>query len=170
MAYTKEQWERAKALFESGQYSLSEISTKTKIDKSQISRKSKIQQWQNGRNADYIDAKLTIAKKNTTENTTTLEVLNNIADEQIRNKKLINSNAELLASHIPKVLKSLVTKSIDDDGKETELYAVDAKTIRELAEANDKLSLTLKVNERFAPKQDINLTNAQQNNIIVEIE
>lgn len=154
MAYTKEQWERAKALFESGQYSLSEISTKTKIDKSQISRKSKIQQWQNGRNADYIDAKLTIAKKNTTENTTTLEVLNNIADEQIRNKNLVYGVTQKALQKAHDLLDE-----IDN-----------ANDLKAIVELSDRASITLKVNERHAPKSDVNLVNAQQNNIIVEIE
>lgn len=148
MAYSPEQWERAKAFFESGKYSLSEISIKTNIDKSQISRKSKIQQWQNGRNSDYIDAKLTIATKNTTENTTTLEVLNNIADEHIRNKNLVYG-----------VTQKALQKAhdlIDEIDNANDLKAI--------VDLSDRASLTLKVNERFAPKTDINLTNAQQNN------
>ena len=164
MAYSLEQWERAKAYYEAGTHSLSEIQEIIGISKSKISEKAKKEQWERGRNSDYIEAKVLIAEKKGNEKRNALEILDNIADEQIRHKKLINSNAELLASHIPKVLKSLTTKTINDKGEEEELYAVDARTIRELAEANDKLSITLKVNERHAPKQDINLTNAQQNN------
>lgn len=165
MAYSPEQWERTKAYFESGQYSLSQISDKTGIDKSQISRKAKTQQWKQGKNSDYIEAKKTLAVKKTTENTTTLQILDDIADEQIRHKKLINSNAELLASQIPKVVKSFVTKQINEEtGEEEEVCMLEARTIKELAEANDRIAITLKVAERHAPKIEVNNTNATQNN------
>lgn len=141
MAYSQEQWERTKALYESGQYSLSEIQEKTGIDKSQISRKSKIQQWQHGRNSDYIEAKVKIAEKKTTENTTTLQVLDDIADEAIRHKKLINDNATKLANKLATMADQIDSPS-------------DLKT---LAEANDRLAITLKVADRHAPKQDINV-------------
>ena len=112
---------------------------------------------------DKVNAIVSIKSELSQESEYQSECFDKEVNEKLKNKKLINSNAELLASHIPKVLKSLVTKSIDDDGKETELYAVDAKTIRELAEANDKLSLTLKVNERHAPRAEVKLTNGDDN-------
>lgn len=141
MAYSAEQWERARALFESGQYSLSQIQEKTGIDKSQISRKSKIQQWQQGRNADYIEARVVLAEKKSTENTTTLQVLDDIADEQIRHKRLINGNAEKLAGKI-------ATMADQTDRP---------KDIKELAEANMILGKSLGVIEQFAKSGDVNV-------------
>ena len=165
MAYSPEQWERTKAYFESGQYSLSQISDKTGISKSKISEKAKREQWERGRNSDYIEAKVIIAEKKGNEKRNTLEVLDNIADEKIRHKNLINSNAELLASHIPKVVNSFITKQINQEtGEEEEIYALEARTIKELAEANDKLAITLKVAERHA-NTTINNTNASQTNL-----
>jgi len=165
MAYSTEQWERARAYYEAGTHSLSQIQDIIGISKSKLSEKAKKELWERGRNSDYIEAKVIIAEKKGNEKRNTLEVLDNIADEKIRHRHIINSNAELLASHIPKVIKSLITKQINQDtGKEEEIYALDSKTVRELAEANDRISITLKVNERHAPKTDINLTNAQQNN------
>ena len=148
MAYSAEQWQRAKDLFESGQYSLSEISSKVGIDKSSISKKAKIQQWQSGRNADYIEAKELIAVKKSTENQQTVELLDEIANDKIRHKQLINSNAELIASKVPMMLDQIDTPS----------------DLKLLAETNDRLAITLKVADRHAPKQDINLANLQQNN------
>lgn len=107
MAYSTEQWERTKALFESGQYSLSEISATTGIDKSQISRKSKIQQWESGRNADYIEAKVKIATKKTTENTTALQILDDIAEDKIRRSGLVFGGLESLA----KLAKTSIEKN-----------------------------------------------------------
>ncbi len=49
-----------------------------------------------------------------------------------------------------------------------------ANDLKAIVELSDRASITLKVNERHAPKQDINLTNAQQNNenknLIVEFK
>jgi transposase-like protein len=150
VAYSAEQWQRAKDLFESGQYSLSEISSKVGIDKSSISKKAKIQQWQSGRNADYIEAKELIAVKKSTENQQTVELLDEIANDKIRHKQLINSNAELIASKVPMMLEQIDTPS----------------DLKLLAETNDRLAITLKVADRHAPKIEVNNANNQQTNII----
>ena len=153
MAYSLEQWERTKALFESGQYSLSEISEKTGIDKSQISRKSKIQQWFSGRNADYIEAKVKIATKKTTENTTTLQILDDIADEQIRHKRLVYG-VQAKALKKAEMMLDQIDTPID---------------LKNIVDAVDKASLTLGVNQRHS-NQNINVqTNtAIQNNEVTQ--
>ena len=162
--YSKEQWERAKAYYEAGQHTPQQISDIVGIERSTIVKKAKIHNWKNGINSDYIEAKTKIAVKKSQLNSQTLQVLDDIADEAIRHKRLINSNAELLASHIPKVVNSFITKQINEEtGEEEEIYALEAKTIKELAEANDKLAITLKVAERHANIK-IDNTNAQQNN------
>lgn len=154
MAYSEEQWERTKALFESGQYSLSEISDKTGINKSQISRKSKTQQWQNGRNADYIEAREIIATKKATETQQTLQILDDVADEAIRHKRLINDNATKLAGKL-----STMADQIDNP--------TDLKT---LVDANDRLAITLKVADRHAPKIDVTQMQAVQARGTTKIE
>lgn len=155
MAYSAEQWERTQALFESGQYSLSEISDKTGIDKSQISRKSKIQQWESGRNADYIEAKVKIATKKATENTTTLQVLDDIADEAIRHKRLVYSIQEKALAKAEIMLDQIDSPS-------------DLKTI---IEAVDRASVTLKVSDRHAKSGDVNVqANTQVNNTPLEVK
>ena len=54
MAYSPEQWERTKAYFESGQYSLSQISDKTGISKSKISEREAIKQATQARKASKL--------------------------------------------------------------------------------------------------------------------
>lgn len=165
MAYSPEQWEKAKAYFESGQYSLSQIEAKCGIGKSAISKMSKNQQWKNGLNADYVEAKEIIAVKKSTLNSTVINILDDVADERIKHRRLINSNAELLASHIPKVVDSFIRKQINEEtGEEEEVYALEARTIKELAEANDKLAVTLELAPRHANQQlTINNANIQEN-------
>jgi len=75
LAINKVQWEKAKGYYEAG-LSLSEIKEKTGIDRSTISKKAKNQQWKHGANADYIDAKVLIAEKKSTENQQMLNIAN----------------------------------------------------------------------------------------------
>lgn len=155
MAYSAEQWERTKALFESGQYSLSEIQAKTGISKSKISEKSKKELWERGRNADYIEAKVTIAERREHEKGTVIQVLDDIAYEKIRNKELVFNVAQ-------KALKKL-DKMLDEVDNPTDVKMV--------IDATDRASLTLGVNQRHAPKGDVNVqtnTAVANNNITVE--
>ena len=148
MAYSPEQWDKAKTFFESGQFSLSQISDKVGIGKSAISKMAKNQQWNNEENSDYIEAKKTLAVKKSTLNSTVIQTLDDIADEQIRNKNLVYGVTQKALQKAHDLLDE-----IDN-----------ANDLKAIVELSDKASITLKVNERFAPKQDINLTNAQQNN------
>lgn len=68
-------------------------------------------------------------------------------NDKLRRANLVYGNAE-------KALGKLNTMIDEVDN------AIDLKT---LIDANDRASLTLKVNERHAPKSDVNLVNAQQN-------
>ncbi len=158
MAYSSEQWDKAKTFFESGQFSLSQISDKVGIGKSAISKMAKNQQWNNEENSDYIEAKKTLAVKKSTLNSTVIQTLDDIADEQIRNKNLVYGVTQKALQKAHDLLDE-----IDN-----------ANDLKAIVELSDKASITLKVNERHAPKQDINLTNAQQNNdnknLIVEFK
>lgn len=144
MAYSPEQWEKTKAYFESGQYSLSQISEKTGISKSKISERAKRELWERGRNADYIEARTTLAIKKGTEKGTTIQVLDDIADEAIRNKNLVHGVTQ-------KALRRL---------DELASVAEDPNDLKIIIEASDRASLTLGVNPRHASNQ-VNIQNNQ---------
>ncbi|MCD8213395.1 MAG: hypothetical protein LUC34_05040, partial [Campylobacter sp.] len=93
MAYSIEKWERAKAYYESGQYSLAQISRKVGISKSKISERAKREQWEQGKNADYIEAKKTIATKKGTQKGTIIQILDEIAEEATRNLIFFQNSA-----------------------------------------------------------------------------
>jgi len=147
MAYSDDMWQKAKTLFEAG-LSLSQISQKTGIDKSSISKKAKIQLWKSGEHSDYIEAKAKIVEKKSTLSVEKINILDEIADEAIANKRLVYGVAQ-------KALQKASTL-LDQSEDMNEL-----KTAVELA---DRASLTLGVNPRHAPKVEIQNTNAQQNN------
>ena len=93
MAYGIEKWERARAYFESGQYTLAQINQKTGISISKISEKAKREKWEKGRNADYIAAKTTIAEKKGKERENIISVLDEIADEKTKHMLYFQNSA-----------------------------------------------------------------------------
>lgn len=97
---------------------------------------------------DEVKAQIAIKSKLFNESESLVKAFDDEVKEQLHYKGLIYGNAS-------KALNKLNTMIDEVDN------AMDLKT---LIDANDRASLTLKVNERHAPKQDINLTNAQQNN------
>ena len=139
MAYSEDQWDKARAYYEAGTHSLADISNEVGIEKSSISKKAKIQQWKSATNSDYIEAKVIIAEKKSTLNSTALQILDDIAEEQIRHKRLINSNAERLGAKLSKMVDEIDSPA----------------DLKILSEANDRLAITLKVAERHAPKGDV---------------
>jgi len=148
MAYSEAQWEKAKSYYEAG-LSLAEIKDKIGIARNTISQRAKREQWEHGANTDYIEAKEIIATKKGTISEQSVLVLDEIADERIRHKKLIYDNATKLADKL-----NIMTDQIDEP-----------QDLKHLVEANDKLSITLKVSDRHAAKTEITNTNATQNNI-----
>lgn len=77
--------------------------------------------------------------------------INAEVNNKVRRHSLINNNAELIASKIPTMLEQIDSPS----------------DLKILAEANDRLAITLKVADRHASSQNINVnaTAAVQNNI-----
>ena len=151
MAYTNEQWGRAKGYYEAG-LSLSKITEKTTIARNTISQRAKKEQWEHGKNTDYIEAKEIIATKKGTEREQSIICADEIADENIRYKKLINDNATKLANKLATMADQIDTP-------------YDLKT---LVDANDRLAITLKVADRHS-NQNINV-NTQNNNTLNHTE
>jgi predicted DNA-binding protein YlxM (UPF0122 family) len=157
VAYSDNQWDKAKAYYEAG-LSLSKIKDKTGIARNTISQRAKREQWEQGANADYIEAREIIAEKKGTileqQGQVFLNALDEVAEDNIRRKGLVYGNAEKLAKKL-----SIMADQIDTPN--------DLKT---LSEANDRLAITLKVADRHAPKIELNNTNAQQNNNMTKEE
>ena len=167
MAITKEIWENAKLLFEHGK-SLSEISKETGINKSSISKKAKAESWEkfNDKSTLVLSEVDTILKQDeinlqkSTLNQRELNLHNEEVRNKLRYKKTINSNAELMASKIPLLIDAF--SSVDEETG-NDVFLMPPKDLKDLADANDKISITLGVNERFAQKGDLNVNT--QNNI-----
>lgn len=191
MAYSKEQWEKAKALFILG-YSLNDISDDTGISKGQISKKSKKEEWEKETSkitlkSDIVEfdkkketlerEKETITKRLATLDDYQVTVLQEKMEEEGASlaRSLVFNTATLALIRNNELLtknkKTVMMKSGEYvDGKKVsdtyEPYEVDLSPsdTREIIESTDKASLTLGVNQRHAPKVEVNNTNAQQTN------
>ena len=104
MAYSEHQWEEARGFFEAG-LSLGKIEERTGISKAALSKKSKSEHWEKGKNASYVEARVLIAEKKETESKQSL----NCADE-VANDKII------LFGYTRKNIKSMMGKIEDFDG------------------------------------------------------
>jgi gatB/yqey family protein len=146
MAYSVEKWERTRAYFESGQYTLSQISEKVGISKSKISERAKKEQWERGKNADYIEAKKTIAATKGNEKRMTVAILDEIADEKTKHL-LYFQNAALRNQKIADEMLEMSDKIADVEAH-SRITARNKETI-------------------FGkePQTIINNTNAQQNEV-----
>ena len=150
MAISQDKWEKAKEYFEAG-LSLSEIVLRTEISKAQISKKSKIENWEKGNEKkQLISQAIEVAIKKETLKETALEVHNEIVNEQLRRQNLVFNASE-------KALKKL--DSLID-------MTEDAQDMKHIVDSIDKASITLGVNQRHANSQvNISNTNATQTNI-----
>lgn len=173
VAYTKEQWSRAKGYYEAG-LSLSKITEKTTIARNTISQRAKREQWEHGKNTDYIEAKEIIAVKKGTEREQSLICADEVADDIIRRKNLVFGATENLLKKIDYAMdnhKPLEKVNKGDGVQDLIPVEYGANDYKNFADAIDKASITLGVNQRHSSSQiQINNENknAVQNNIKVK--
>ena len=96
---------------------------------------------------DEVKAQIAIKSKLIQESENLVKAFNDEVKEQLHYKLLVNNNAS-------KALSKLNTMLDEVDN------AMDLKT---LIDANDRASITLKVNERHAPRAEVKLTNGDDN-------
>lgn len=189
MAYSTEQWNRAKFLFELG-YSLRAIEEDCGISSGQIGKRSRADEWKKDTTKQSIKSDIVaLDNKNDTLSHEKDTLLNRIATlkdyeitilDDVTNvegiKKFVLSTAALALVRNNKLLtKGTKTVMLKEGqysaegqriGEEYTPYEVplDAKDLKDCADGIHKGGQSLGVIEQFAPKQDINLTNAQQVN------
>lgn len=180
MAIDKSLWKKAKAYFEAGK-SLTYIAEKTGISRSQLSKKSKAEEWQKEKTKHLKDAVVELeAEKETleTKNETVrkqlseledyeVEILEELIEDESRVKSLLTNATVLNLVRINQALKqnTKVEKLGIGDGMQTFAeVGLGSGDYKQLQEAIDKASITLGVNQRHAPKTEIKNMNGQQNN------
>jgi len=132
--------------YKTGQYSQRELAKKHNVSIGTVNKLTKDIETSN---EHIVNAQKSVLIANATLPNDEMNAIMNAATNKFRREGLINNNAELIASKIPTMLEQIDSPS-------------DLKT---LAEANDRLAITLKVAERHAPKSDTNVA-IQNNNLV----
>lgn len=188
MAIAKEIWDKAKFLFELGK-PLSEIALETGISKGQISKRANSEDWSKGKkkqlkaeimevereNETILQKKETVVSKLKNANLNDFEIT--MFDETVRKElkheglifntatlALIRNNEILTRGTKQVMLKVAQYADGQKIGEEYEPYQVPltSKDVQECIDGTDKASITLGVNARHAPKQDITQNQIQQ--------
>lgn len=189
MAYSPEQWDRAKFLFELGR-SVREIEKDTGISNGQITKKANKEKWQ--KEAQKKQLKIDILgfeeKKEALEREKEalidsvaslskfeITILSDVIENELGKKSLLFSTSMLALARCNQQLTKGKKQSIvkvktyssegRPDGETVEVVDIDLSPtdIKESAETVDKISLTLGINQRHANIK-IDNTNATQNN------
>ena len=163
MAISQDRWDKAKEYFEAG-LSLSEIVLRTEISKAQISKKSKIENWEKGNEKKHlISQAIEVVEKKETLNETALSVHNEIVNDEIRRKGLVfNATEKLLKKASQMIDKNSVVEKINvgDGIQNFESRELNTSDFKNLIDTIDKASITLGINQRHS-NQVINNANAQ---------
>ena len=169
MAYSQEQWDKAKAYYEAG-LSLSKIKEKTGIARNTISQRAKREQWEHSKSVDYIEARELIANKKATEKEQTVLILDEVADNRIRRKNLVYGGVEKAVKKMNDIIaKGYVEEKINvgDGMQKFEDRALNTTDLKNAIDGYDKASITLGINQRHS-NQNISLNtqnNIQNNNL-----
>ena len=188
MAYTKEEWQKAKVLRESGK-SLSEVELLTGINKSSIQRKEKKENWELNKtqqlksdiievekeNAKILQRKTQLREKIATLEDYEIKYLDEIIQDEAKIRSLLFSTTALNVIRINEDLQQNMKYekvSCGDGVQNLEPVKLSASDYKNAQEALDKASITLGINQRHSNSQ-INVNtqnNIQNNNIPLSIE
>lgn len=153
---SKHNWVEIEDYYRSGMPS-PQICKKFGISKSSLSERIKQYEWVVSEQITELTNNAAMAVKSISELPKGQQrAVTEIIEEKLRFSSLINGNAELIASKIPAMLNQIDSPS----------------DLKILAEANDRLAITLKVADRHAKSGDVNVstTAAVQNNVTVNKE
>lgn len=133
--------------FHTGQYTQRELAKKYEVSTATVNKMTK---GISPKHEQKVNAIVTAHAQLEGESEHEVNAVFTIVEEKKKHMKLIYDNATKLANKL-----SIMSDQVDQP-----------QDLRHLVEANDKLSVTLKVNDRHAPKNDTNVavqTNVQNN-------
>ena len=120
--------------YHTGHYSVRELAQKHSVGKTTVAKMVKDIE---PKNKDKVDTLVSVHTELAEQSGQEVDSVSRLVDEKTKHLKLINDNSTKLANKL-----AMMADQIED-----------AQDLKSLVDANDKLSLTLKVNERHAPRQ-----------------
>ena len=150
--------------WKTGAYSQRDLSEKYNCSKGKVSQLTQgIEKAQNGQ---ILTAQISVLSARAYLSDEEMTAIMTTAQNEVYNKGLVTNATQLNLVRTTQYLaknKKLEKRGIGDGVQVFEEVGLGADDFKQCQDTIDKASITLKVNERHAPKQDINLTNAQQN-------
>lgn len=151
--------------WKTGRYSQRDLAEKYNCSKGKVSQLTQgIEKAQNGH---LVDCQISILSAKSYLSDAEMTAIMTTAQNEIFNKGLITNASQLNLVRATQYLagnKKLEKINVGDGIQQFEEVGLGADDFKQCQDAIDKASITLGVNQRHAPKQDISLTNAQQNN------
>lgn len=147
---TDEDRENILALFHTGEYSNNDIAKKYNTSHTTI---NKITKNLTPKHKDKVSTLVSIKSELAKESFKEVKAVETLVEEKTKHLKLINDNATKLAQKI-----NVMTDEV-----------CEAKDIKDLVDANDKLSITLGVNQRHSNSQ-VNISNTNAVQSVTKIE
>lgn len=151
--------------WKTGAYSQRDLSEKYNCSKGKVSQLTQgIEKAQNGQ---ILTAQISVLSARAYLSDVEMTAIMTTAQNEVYNKGLVTNASQLNLIRTTQYLannKKLEKINVGDGIQQFEEVALGADDFKQCQDAIDKASITLKVNERHAPKSDVNLVNAQQNN------
>ena len=151
--------------WKTGRYSQRDLADKYNCSKGKVSQLTQgVEKAQNGH---LVDCQISLLSANAYLSDSEMTAIMTTAQNEVFNKGLVTNASQLNLIRTTQYLaknKKLEKRGVGDGVQVFEEVGLGADDFKQCQDTIDKASITLKVNERHAPKQDINLTNAQQNN------
>lgn len=150
--------------YKTGKYSQRELAERHHISVGTVNNLTKDLKADN---EQFVQAQISLLTAKALLPPEQMNAILNAAQEEIYNKGLVTNATQLnlvrMTEHIS-VNKKLEKVNVGDGIQQFEEVGLGSGDYLNIQNAIDRASLTLKINDRHAPKTDINLTNAQQNN------
>lgn len=150
--------------YHTGKYSQRDLAKKHNVSLGTV---SKITKEVEPKNEHIVNAQIAVLSAKSILSVEEMNAIMNTANEEIFNSGIITNATQLnvvrMMQHITEN-KKLEKVSIGLGIQSFQEVGLGSGDYLNIQNAIDKASITLKVSDRHAPKQDINLTNAQQNN------
>lgn len=150
--------------WKTGRYSQRDLASKYNCSKGKVSQLT--EGIEKAKNDQVVKAQITILSAKALLSDEEMTAILNTAQEEVYNKGLVTNASQLNLIRTTQYLannKKLEKISVGDGIQQFEEVGLGADDFKQCQDAIDKASITLKVNERHAPRAEVKLTGGDDN-------
>lgn len=160
-----------KADWQTGRYSQRDLASKYNCSKGKISQLT--EGIEKAKNDHLVDAQISLLTAKAYLSTEEMNAIVTTAQNEVFNLGLVTNATQLNVVRITQHLrdnKKVEKINVGDGVQNFEKVALGSSDYKNLQDAIDKASITLRVSERHAPKTEIKNQNEQTNQQVIKIE